>query len=577
MSKKTACPLDCFDACEIIYDGKIKASKEHPYTQGYLCPHLNHYEENNFITQARYKGENISIERALEILKEKLESTDKIKTLQYRGHGNFGLMQDSMNHFFASYGATLTDGTLCDGAGEAGILEGRGANRLLNPTEIAKSDVVVLWGRNIETTSSHLMPFLKNKEIIVVDPYETSMVHKAVQHVKLKPHSDIYFAMMLYRFVMIENMFDQEHLDEFASEYEEFYDMTQTIRIRAVLEKIDLSLGDIGEFLENIRGKKVSIIVGVGAQKYRNGDEVLRAIDAFAMLMGFFHKEGCGVGYLASSRQGIESPFIEKAKRVSVVDTKFSAYDLVFVQGANPLNQMPDTNRVEKELDKVKELIYFGLFENETSAKADLVIPALNFLYKNDVRVSYGNDALLDMPAQKSSEDGISEYKLAHYLCTAFDIELQSEESYLNHFRSFGEKRKGYTAVKSKKTLPYEGEFETDDGEFLFLDEVDFDMELENVLFLLTSKSKRSLNSQFKRETNVYVHPSLGFIEGQSLEISSVNGSVILEVAHDSALREDCILIYSGTAGVNRLSSSKKSYVGNSAAYQENRVKVKIC
>jgi hypothetical protein len=36
------------------------------------------------------------------------------------------------------------------------------------------------------------------------------------------------------------------------------------------------------------------------------------------------------------------------------------------------------------------------------------------------------------------------------------------------------------------------------------------------------------------------------------------------------------VLIYSGTKGVNNLTSSKHSYDGKSAIYQENKVKIKI-
>ncbi len=36
---------------------------------------------------------------------------------------------------------------------------------------------------------------------------------------------------------------------------------------------------------------------------------------------------------------------------------------------------MPSSINVKNELSKVKNLIYFGLYENETSKMADIVIP----------------------------------------------------------------------------------------------------------------------------------------------------------------------------------------------------------
>ncbi|RLA68851.1 MAG: molybdopterin oxidoreductase, partial [Epsilonproteobacteria bacterium] len=338
-----------------------------------------------------------------------------------------------------------------------------------------------------------------------------------------------------------------------------------------------VTLGDIGNILELIRGRRTVILAGVGIQKYRSGADVMRSIDAVGVLLGLFGKEGCGVSYLGNSTAGIESPFMNKAAREAVGNVDFSKYETVFVQGANPLNQMPDTQRVMQSIDKVQNLIYFGLYENETSKKASLVIPAKSFLEKDDIRASYGHNALQRMPALKAGAFGISEYALTAQLCKIFGIELETEQHYLDHFTAFGEEHSGQIFVKGRQKLPYHNGFETEDEMFLFLGEVDFDFDLEKDFFLITSKSARSLNSQFERENSVHIHPQTGYLEGQRLRIVSPNGSVELDAVHDARLRVDCILIYSGTSGVNNLTSSKLSYEGENAAYQENKVKVEIC
>lgn len=129
MINLTACPLDCYDACEIVYENDKLSASKNGHTVGFLCSHINHYNNFKTIESASYKGENISLEKSLEILKEMLRSSSANQVLHYRGSGNFGLMQESTDHFFASFEANLTDGSLCDGAGEAGIIEGRGSNK----------------------------------------------------------------------------------------------------------------------------------------------------------------------------------------------------------------------------------------------------------------------------------------------------------------------------------------------------------------------------------------------------------------------------------------------------------------
>jgi len=575
-SKITACPLDCYDACGIVYDEEKLKPFKHGHTNGFLCPHLNHYDKFERIIKPRYKGKEITMKEALEKLKELFTSELKSDILHYRGSGNFGLMQEVTDHFFAKLGATLTDGTLCDGAGEAGIIEGRGSNKNMPLSEIEKSDVVIFWGRNPHTTSSHILPLIKDKTIIVIDPVQTKIAQIADLHVQIKPHTDIYFALLLARFVQINDSLNEEFIEKYASEFEEYYELTQGVRIKVTLENIGVTLGDIGDILHMTIDKRVAIVCGVGIQKYRDGADIMRSIDAFAVSLGLFGKEGCGVAYLGNSKEAIESPFETKAKRVSKVNTNFDEFDTVFIQGANPLAQMPDSLRVKNGLEKTPNVVYFGLYENETSAMADLVIPAKTFLEKDDIRTSYSHNGLMVMNKQIESDIGISEYDLAAYLCKEFAIALQSEQEYLQHFKNFGVKKiNGCFEVEKRETIPYQNGFDTSDGEFVFLEEFETQQsEGEDELNLITPKSHTSLNSQFKRDKYVYINPSHGYNDGQNIEISSENGSVILEVKNDNRLRDDTLLIYSGTPGVNNLTSSKHSYEGKSAVFQENKVKI---
>ncbi len=578
MNKLTACPLDCYDACSIVYEeGTLRGDVNHSLTQGFLCPHLNHYSNYEQITTPRYRGAEISMEKAMDILKEFIKKSDASKILHYRGHGNFGLMQGVSDYFFSKIGAILTSGSLCDSAGEAGILEGRGSNKTLDLEQIIKSEVVIVWGRNIHVSNSHLLPHLKNKKIIVIDPVKTKMAENADLHMQLKPHGDLFLAMLLSRFAVINNFEDEAFIEEHSEEFQEFYELTQTIRIKAVLELIDVTLGQIGDLLEIIRDKKTVILTGVGVQKNRDGASILRAIDAFAAILGLFGKEGCGVSYLGNSQYGIYNPFKIKSKTTPIAAADFSKFNMLFVQGANPLNQMPDSTKVKERMSQVEMSIYYGLYENETSQAADLVIPTCNFLQKSDIRSSYGSNHMLKMPQVQERSSGISEYELTKDLCDTFDIELKSEEHYLEHFASFMQENENGTTVKGREKIAYENGFDTDDELFCFMDELDFEYKDAQKLFLITCKSSKSLNSQFNRERNVHVNPILGLKEGEAVEVISDVGSVTLHVKNDERLRDDTVLIYSGVHGVNNLTPSYLSYEGENAVYQDKKVEIRRC
>ena len=574
MNQATACPLDCYDACRILLDEnqKLKGDKTHPVTRGFLCPNLNHFTEQDRLITPKLRGQDISMETAIQTLIDVLQSSKSDSVLYYRGSGNVALMQRVSEHFFASIKAVGTSGSLCDGAGEAGVLAGRGKNEVLTPQMIAQSEVVIFWGRNPHTTHSHLLPFLEGKTIIVIDPIKTPMAQKADLHIQIKPHCDLHLALLLSRFAMIEGLHDKEFLEEHASEYNDFYELTQSVRIKATLDAIDVSLGQIGAMLELMQGKKTAVLVGIGVQKYRNGADVLRVIDAFGAIMGLFGKCGSGVSYLGNSLSGIELPFKSISHRVSKPTVDFSKYNCVFIQGGNPLSQMPNTAVVRERFASSGFSVYFGLYENETSRLADLVIPAKTFLEKNDFRSSYGDYTLQEMPRLLKSEIGICEYELTRQLCEAFGVELESEEYYLDFFRQQIEFSEGVGYRSNSPKITYAEGFEN--GEFEFLDEVDLEIDKEEGFYLITSKYTKGLNSQFKRAEGVYLHPEAGFEEGEIVQLSSHTGTVDMPVRHNASLRRDCVLIYSGTPHVNVLTPSLLSYEGESAVYQENKIKV---
>ena len=393
---------------------------------------------------------------------------------------------------------TLTHGSLCDGAGDAGIVEGRGVNKPLPLEQIAKADTIVVWGRNVTVTNAHMMPFVEGKNLIVIDPIKTSIAKKADVHMQIQPRTDYYLAIMLSRFIYMEDSQDSQWCEEFASEYEEFYDFTQEHRIKPILEYIGTDLGEIGHVLNHLRDQKVVFLVGTGVQKYSTGASTLHAIDSLAALLGLFGQEGSGVHYLSNSKLGFENPFEVTCKTVSKVVTKFSEFDTVLVQGGNPAESMPDSTRVQDELDKVENLIYFGLYENETSKRAKIVIPAKNFFEKEDVRLSYGHQYVQKMNKIVDSEIGISEYAFTKYLFDAFNLEgLESEEAYIEKWlEQCDEDDEGNLISPAYEAIPYEEGFGEDgEDEFEFIDDYDDDFINTKSLTKVRTSKKNQLSS----------------------------------------------------------------------------------
>lgn len=588
---KTTCGLDCPDACGIITtDNGIQADTKHPTSNGALCALLNKYMlEEPRITTAKVDGKEVSLEDALDATKEALDTHSK---LLWRGSGNFGVMQEITDLLFEKIEGTTTKGTLCDGAGDAGIVEGRGVNRILPPEQIEKAEVVVVWGKNITVTAPHLMPYLKDKKIIVIDPVKTAIAKKADLFFQIAPRSDFFVAVMLARFALMGDFEDIDYLEEHAPDHEDYYDFTQEFRIRPILDYIGTDLQEMGKILEIIDGKKTVFLVGNGVQKYSTGGQVLQAIDSLAVTLGKIGKEGCGVGFLGNSKLDFKNPFATKTTKVQKANTEFGDFGTVLIQGGNPVASMPNSNRVIEELKKTNKVIYFGLYENETSAMADIVIPAKNFFEKEDIRLSYAHHNVNRMRKVEECAYGISEYEFTNTLLQKFGFEaLKTEEHYLNLWLEQCEENGDYYISPSFQAIPYEDGFGEDgDEEFLFPDEFGDDFiktkqftrarkksKKEVIIedyWLITPKANKALNTQFQRDEHITLHPSLGFEENQTLKVSTVWGEQNFKVKNCENMRNDSVIITANAIGVNFLTPSTLSQDGNSACYQEVKVKL---
>ncbi len=569
--KKTACPLDCYDACSVLYEpNRLKGDPEHPFTRGHLCYKLNHYFDYPQLKSARYQGQEISLDEALGILEEKIKSSEEI--LHYRGSGNVGKMQAVSDLFFASIGATLTTGSLCDAAGQLGIEKGRGKNLILPLEQIQKSELVIVWGRNIGYTNHHLIPFLEGKTLVVIDPVKTNLAKNAAMHIQLSPRTDLELACMLARFVYMQNKEDEEFIKEHTEDFDFYADFIQSYRMVPTTDKIGVDLLDIATLAELMIDLRTVILVGNGVQKYAHGTEVVRAIDSLAAMLGLFGKEGCGVSFLGDTSLMLDDPFKVKAKRVAKPEVDFGAYDLCFIQGANPAVTHPCTQKVVEGLKKSFTVV-FGLYDDETAQLADLVIPAKNFLQKEDIRFSYGHEFVELMPKLEDNAKALSEYELTRELMGRFGLDgLKEEKEYIEHFTKQLKKRGEYYVLPSFEEIPYKEGFEEP---FCFIDEVEDEFDrLSGEYFLITPKAKNAINSQFKRDPYLYVPLRSGLSDGDRVVVSSKWGAVTMEVRLLAELRDDSVLAYSGSA-INHVTPPHADNHGNNAIFQEVKVNLK--
>jgi len=560
-----ACPLDCFDACEAVFDdGKIKGNDKHPTTKSKLCVNFASLLKEEYLEDAYVNKEKTSLDKALEVLVDKLKNTDASKTLYYKGSGNLGVMQNAPKSFFSQYGSVFTQGSLCEGAGEQGLVLGRG--RCVNPpiANLIDSDVIIVWGRNFSITSPHMYNLVKDKTFITIDPITTPIAKKSELHLQINPKTDHELALLLTRFAYMEDMEDEDFIEKYGQGADWFFDLAKSRPLVSYEKTTGLSLSDITKLFELIKGKSVSLMLGLGVQKYYEGSNIIRAIDSFAAYIGLHNKNKGGVWYLSDSGYGYESPFISKPKKkVDLPEVDFSLYDLVFIQGANPVVSSPNT---QKLIDGLKKsfVIYFGTTYNDTCEYADIIIPSSNFKAKKDVRVSYGHEYLaISNVIEDKQNNSLSEYEFTKYMFDKFGFTgLVSEDEAINYY------------INKKR------------DEDSFLDSFEFleDLEVENLyeqkeeseFYFLTSKRKDSLNSQFKKNDYLYMNPSVDFNNGDSVKVSSIHGEANFIVKLDEDIKSDCVVAYAGNKYANYVTPHKSDEEAFSAIFQEVLVSIEL-
>lgn len=523
--KLTACPMDCFDACEVIYKDGICKANDNYITNKKLCKNFAYLiNEENIIDK--------DLAETLKKVAVKLKEPNQ-KVLYYKGTGNMGVMQKIPMKFFEKIGATFASGSICDASGEAGIEMGRKYN--VNPSieELQNSEVILVWGRNLTQTSAHIYKLIKDKIFITIDPVATPISKKSEVFLQIPPKGDYLLAKIL-----------QEALDKKNINTDD-------------LEKLNITQEQLSKIIELLTDKKVSVMLGVGPQKYKEGAVIFHEIDKVCDKLNLFDGINKGVWYLGNSAYPFENKIsVNPSKTCSYSDVKFDDYDVVFIQAANPVISAPDTKSIIESL-KNTFVIFMGTTANETSKYADIIIPAKTFLQKKDVRLSYGHDETIFCDVCEENDYAVSEYEFTSYLFNEFGFNrLLNEDEYLDCFR-----RK----VNDKPDIKFI-EQETKNVELLELNDDEY--------YLLTSKHTDTLNSQFKYDEYAYIHPSKGFVDNQLVTISSKIETIQIKVKNDENVYKNSILIYAGNKQVNKLTSNKLSDCGTNATFQDIKLTV---
>ena len=419
-----SCPMDCFDLCRFqvtVTDNRITGiagDPEHPLTRGVICPkgrdlvrrhsHPDRLQQPLVRRKSGFVRTSYTevLDRVAATLTSVYDTSGPTGVLNYTSDGYGGVKNRIQSIFFNCLGgATRFSGSLCWGAGVAAQKYDFGDARGHLPHDAVTSDLVIVWGRNPKATNLHFYTLLKQVEknstrVIVIDPMQSDTAKSIGTHLAVKPGSDGALALAMAHVIIKENLYDRSFVQDHVMGFSRFCRHVEECEPETAAEITGLSSETIRDLAREYAGARApGIWMGYGLQRYANGGNTVRSIDALAAVCGHVGKPGTGANYAARSL----APLLNRPEKNSLAHVTASRtfpapmlghflqtvdnppIAAAFVAGGNPLNQSPDLSAVVSGFDRIPFKVVFDHFLTDTARHANLVLPAATVFEQDDI------------------------------------------------------------------------------------------------------------------------------------------------------------------------------------------------
>ena len=447
----SVCPHDCPSACALAVEriaqgdgsariGRVRGAEGQSYTQGVVCAKVARYAERQHhperlsvpLRRVGDKGGGhdafvpISWDDALDEVAERFaraaQKHGSETVWPYYYAGTMGRVQrDGINRLRHAMRYSREATTICNFLSDNGWLAGVGAKRGIDAREIAKSDLIVVWGGNPVSTQINVMTHIttarreRGARLVVVDPYRTATAEAADLHLALLPGTDGALACAVMHVLFKEGYADRAYLSRHTDD---------PAGLEAHLEGRDpawasaitgLPAEQIVEFARLYgRTRRSYIRLGYGFSRQRNGAMQVFAVTCLPSVTGAWAHEGGGAHYSNHGMLPLDLTLIEG---LDVVDPATRILDqsrigpilcgdkrdlgdgpavsALLVQNTNPMVVAPESGLVHRGFRRDDLFVcVHEQFLTETAAMADIVLPATTFLEHDDIYTAGGHTFL---------------------------------------------------------------------------------------------------------------------------------------------------------------------------------------
>lgn len=646
------CTLDCFDCCKFnVYVEnnqviKIEGDKKHPYTKGFICSkgkehlkRLNHVERiYSPMLKINGKWINITFDEAIDVMAKKLDEYKSKYTsksiLYYTQYGSGAVLKDIGDVFFNFFGGvSISKGGPCWSAGMKAQEYDFGSQRSHSLEDMLNSKSIFIWGKNPAYTTIHTMQMIKKAKdkgikIVVIDPIETSTAKIADVYIRIKPGTDTALAMAMTKLIIKDKLYDENYIKSHVVGFNEYRRYIDGLNLDDLINECGVNEEQIRELVSIYIEKYSTIYLGYGMQKYKNGGNAIRSIDALGAITGQIGFSGGGVNYAnkiypdiinsdpydsekyADNREFYASHISDFINN-SLSDKNQISVKMAVITKSNLLNQLPNLKELEKAFSKIEFKVCFDMFMTDTASICDLFIPCTNTLESEDLLYSSMTNPYIiyNEKAVNPKHKLMDEYHFFSKLAQVLKVEnypIISKREYLNKviepLRSFDrdinlDKIKDEYFTIHNPIAWNDKKFNTPSGKFELFSELAKEHGLspmptfirskkEGKFRLLTNHNKDSLASQQfinkKGISKAYINEkmaiNLNIENGEIVSLCSKDIKIQVEINIDNSISNNIVMMYAGWwkkhGNPNYLTVSDISDMGGQITYNETFIDI---
>jgi anaerobic selenocysteine-containing dehydrogenase len=442
----SACPHDCPSTCALEVEvidsrtiGRIRGAADNLYTAGVICEKVARYAErvhhpDRLLHPMRRTGPKgsgqfapVSWDDALDIVAERFlraeqkDGSEAVWPYYYAGTMGY-VMRDGINRLRNAKKYSGFFSTICVNPAWSGYMAGTGKLAGADPREMARSDLVVIWGTNAVNTQVNVMTHAtrarkeRGAKIVVVDVYMNATMKQADLPVLIRPGTDGALACAVMHCLFRDGKADWDYLERYADAPRE---LEEHVRSRdpawaskitgCPVETIEAFAAFVGE------RKRAYFRLGYGFSRSRNGAINMHAASCIPVVTGAWKLEGGGAFHNNGDVFHLNKTLIEG---LDVRDASIRMLDqsrigpiltgdkeallgggpvtALLIQNTNPVSVAPDQEVVKRGFARDNLFVcVHEQFLTDTAKVADIVIPATMFLEHDDFYTAGGSQYLL--------------------------------------------------------------------------------------------------------------------------------------------------------------------------------------